>query len=128
MSLNQILERSDVSWIFTLLTLWAFFLSLYVMQLTSSQDEDKNDSLFIQWGRRISLAAIALSMLWSLTYSITKQWQPWPPSLGLLFAVILMLTFRILAIKARIRRDGRKAARTIAFNQGVARAHRVARN
>lgn len=130
MYLNQILERSDVSLLFTLLTLAAFFLALYVMQLTSSQHEDSADSLLIQWLRRASLAGVALSMLWSLGYSVTKQWQPWPPTIGLLIAVVLMLIVRVAAIHARMHRD--RARRQTTFihqhRNEITRQRAAARN
>lgn len=115
MYLNQILEHHDVSWMFTLLTLTAFFLALYVMNLTSSINEDAHDPPWIRWLRRASLAAVALSMLWSLGYSVTMGWQPWPPMIGLLAAVIMMLLVRALAIRAKIRREAVLTANRVAY-------------
>jgi hypothetical protein len=48
---------------------------------------------------------LALSLLTLVLYSDARQWQPWPPQIGLVLAIIVMLGIRVLAIHARIRRD-----------------------
>lgn len=103
--LDKVLENHDLMAAYTILSLVGFFLTLYVMQLTSWAHEDLADPLPLRWARRGSLAAVALSLLWSLHYSVTKAWQPWPPELALIAGVICIMAVRAIAISARIRRD-----------------------
>lgn len=104
MQIDRALEGCDLSSIHTILTIAGMFLAVYVMQLTSHANEDAGDHWVLRWGRRTSLAMVALALLWSLSYSQTKSWQPWPPEIALIVALIGVLGFRALAIKAAIRR------------------------
>ncbi len=49
---------------------------------------------------------IALALLWSLAYSETKGWQPWPPDLAIIITIIALLMVRGAAIHARLLREG----------------------
>lgn len=115
MQIDRLLEGADLTAAHTLLTIAGMLLAVYTMQLTSHVNEDHDDPWALRWGRRVSLAGIALALLWSLYYSQDKGWQPWPPYLALIVAVIAMLSVRVIAIHARIRRDGiRRALPTVA--------------
>ena len=104
--LDHLLEGRDLTVAHMILTMIGFLLAIYVMQLTSHEHEDEDDPAWLQWGRRFALTGVAGSFLWSLSYSLAKQWQPWPPEIALHLALILMLLFRALAIHARIKREG----------------------
>jgi hypothetical protein len=108
--LSQALERFDLTQIHTALTLIGAGLALYVMQLTSHEHEDISDPAWLRWCRRLYLGGIALALLWSLSYSETKSWQPWPPEIGLILAVIGMLVVRAVAIHTRVWREGHRVA------------------
>jgi hypothetical protein len=103
--LTQTLEGCDLSTAHTVLALFAAGLAVYVMQLTSHVQEDAVDPLWLQWARRVGLAAVALALIWSVSYSTTKMWQPWPPELALILALIGVLGVRAVAIRLRLRRD-----------------------
>ncbi len=102
--LDKVLESYDLTAIHTILTLVGFFLALYVMQQTSHVNEDRADHWFLRWINRFSFAGLALVFLWSLSYSQTKSWQPWPPDIGMDAAVIVLLAGRAWAIIAHVRR------------------------
>lgn len=103
--LAQTLDRLDLTTAHTVLALLGAGLALYVMQLTSHVEEDRVDPVWLQWGRRLCLAAIALALLWSLSFSVTHSWQPWPPELALIIALNAIFIVRATAIHLRLRRD-----------------------
>mgnify|MGYP001178221290 CR=1 FL=1 len=103
----QRLEGIDFSTIHTVLCLIGALLAVYQMQLVSHEHEDRADPTLIRWGRRIALMTIAISLLLLVLYADARQWQPWPPQIALVLAVIVMLGIRVLAIHARIQRDRR---------------------
>lgn len=105
----KFLEGMDLTGIHTALCLFGAGLALYLMQLTSHEHEDGVDPWTIRWARRASLAMTGITLLGSVLYSDSKGWQPWPPHLALVVCVNLILLIRILAIQARIRRDGSRA-------------------
>jgi hypothetical protein len=109
--LDRVIEGHDLTLIHTLLTLVGFFLALYVMQLTSHAHEDQDDPWLLRWINRVTFAGLALALLWSLSYSITKSWQPWPPDVALDLAVIVLLAGRAWAILSHIKRDDVLATR-----------------
>lgn len=112
--IDRFLEGLDLTTLHTILTIAGMFLAVYVMQLTSHVNEDHADPPTVRWFNRASLAGIGLALLWSLSYSQTKNWQPWPPEIALILAVIIMLGARAIAIHARIRRVGiRRALPTV---------------
>ena len=119
------LEAFDLSTLHTALCLIGALLAVYQMQLVSHEREDLADPTPLRWGRRVSLMGIAISMLLLVLYADAQQWQPWPPQIALVLAVIVMLTIRILAIHARIRRDRSDVRR---FTSGITAANRNRRH
>lgn len=111
MSIDRLLESVDLTSVHTFLTIAGMLLALFVMQQTGHGNEDRDDPPLVRWGHRVSLGSIALALLWSLSYSMTKNWQPWPPELALIMATIAVLSFRALAIHFHIRRGIRRGTR-----------------
>lgn len=107
------LETTDLTSSHTILALFGAGLSVYVMALTSYEREDINDPVWLQWFRRLYLGMGALALLWSISYSTTKGWQPWPPEVCLILAWISMLSGRTAAIHIRIWREGRRRSVSI---------------
>lgn len=106
--IDRILEGIDLNGIHTMLTIFGGLLAVYVMQLTHHEAEDLVDPWIVRKFRRLSLATLSLSMLWSAYYSLSHQWQPWPPEVLLIFAIDLALVIRMVAIWARIARTGHR--------------------
>jgi peptidoglycan/LPS O-acetylase OafA/YrhL len=92
----------------TPLCLFGALLAVYLMQLTSFEAEDGVDPTPLRWMRRFSLAVVALALLSSVLFADAKQWQAWPSHFALIVGVILVLGVRTLAIRARIKREGRR--------------------
>ena len=107
MAIDRILDGVDLTGAHTVLALAGALLAVYVMQLTHYEAEDRVDHWLIRRARRVGLALLSLAFLWSLTFSETRNWQPWPPEIVAFFAMDLLLAVRIAAIWARIRRSGR---------------------
>jgi len=120
MPILQRLEGLDLSTIHTVLCLIGALLAVYQMQLISHKHEDLVDPIWLRWGRRFALLAVALSLTLLVLYADARQWQPWPPQIGLVLAVIMTLGVRILAIHARIRRDRNLTQR---FSKTTVAAH-----
>jgi hypothetical protein len=110
MQIGQALEGVDLIRAHTLLTLVGAMLAVYVMSLTSYEHEDAKDPTWLRWARRSVLAMMAWSFLWSLSYSETKNWQPWPPEILMLLSMIGYLGVRASAIHARIWREGHRSS------------------
>lgn len=123
MVIDRILDGVDLSAVHTILALAGALLSVYVMQLTYYEAEDSEDHWIIRLGRRFALSVLALAFLWSLTYSETRQWQPWPPEIVAMAAIDLLMSVRVAAIWARIYRTGRYRNA-----QSMKDASRLARN
>jgi peptidoglycan/LPS O-acetylase OafA/YrhL len=100
---DHVLEGFDLSKIHTVLSMIAFFLTVYVMQLSGHADREEGWKQ--RWTRRVVLASLALSMLWSLYYSETHQWQPWPSDLLELVALIGVMAFWAAAMHENRRSD-----------------------
>lgn len=107
MAIDRLLDGVDLSGLYTVLSLAGALLAVYVMQATRYEAEDQSDPPVLRNFRTAGLAILALTFLWSLTFSETRQWQPWPPALATTFAIDALLVIRIIAIRARIRRVGR---------------------
>lgn len=107
MAIDRILDGVDLSGFYTVLSLAGALLAVYVMQVTRYEAEDRADPPALRNARTAGLAILSLSLLWSLTFSETRQWQPWPPALIMLASVDALLVIKIIAIRARIRRLGR---------------------
>lgn len=108
MQIDLALESVDLSSLHTSLTIVGAMLAVYVMTLTSYEHEDAKDPTWLRWARRSVLALMAWSFLWSLSYSETKNWQPWPPELLMIVSMIGYLSVRASAIHARIWREGHR--------------------
>lgn len=79
---------------------------VFLMQLTHYEAEDKVDPPWIRNVRRLSLMLLALSLCWAAYYSTTLKWEPWPPVVGMVAALDMLIGIRIFAIRARVRRTG----------------------
>ena len=102
------LEHVNLTVIHTFLTLFGAGFTLYVMALIGYEHEDDADPIWVQWSRRMYLGGGALALLWSLNYSETRNWQPWPPEIAFILAWVAMLAVRAIAIHARIKREGHR--------------------
>lgn len=99
---------------FYVLTLFGAIVSIHVMQATSHYHEDRGDPLALQWAHRATLVALALTLLWMLTYARNKEWEPWPPVVVLLFVVdsglvirgVILHYARANLLPRRFRREG----------------------
>jgi hypothetical protein len=107
-AVDGLLEAWDLRLPFTLLVIAGVVLAVFVVSLTNYEAEDGDDPAVIRFMHRLALGALTYSLLWCLSYSFSKNWQPWPPSLAVISAVDLMLLIRAIAIKSRIRRHGVK--------------------
>lgn len=106
--IERFLEGIDLNGIHLILTIFGGLLAVYVMQLTHHEAEDEVDPWVVRKFRRFSLVMLSLSMWWSAYYSLSHQWQPWPPEVLLVFAIDLALVIRMVAIWARIGRTGHR--------------------
>lgn len=110
--LEQVLDRIDQLDLTRLHNVVAFLgvmMSVYVMMLTSYEQEDRADPLWLQWSRRLALATVATGYLWSLSYSSSRKWEPWPPEIMLMFGILFVMGVRGIAIHLRIWREGHRA-------------------
>jgi hypothetical protein len=101
-------EVADLQRCHLILALSGAILSVYVMSLTSYEQEDRVDPKWLQWTRRVGHAMTALALLWSVNYMESHQWQPWPPLLLLILSVNITMAVRAIAIHCRIWREGRR--------------------
>jgi cell division protein FtsW (lipid II flippase) len=115
---DRALEGTDLRLLHTVLAMFGFFVSVYVMQSTQWEAEDGEDPASIRFMRRIAYALLAWAFLWSVSYADTKNWQPWPCEMMTIVAIDLILVIRALAIRARIHRTGikRESPRAAAEN------------
>ncbi len=103
--LNAI-DATDWTRAYVVLTILAALLIVYVMNLTSYEQEDQCDPRWLQWGRRTGYLVTAGALLWSLIYMQNHSWQPWPPSVLLIVGIIVGASVRVIAIHLRIKREG----------------------
>lgn len=56
------------------------------------------------WGilRRLSHSLMMLAMLWFASYGYEKGWQPWPPTVALLFAIDFSMFVSIMIMRQDI--------------------------
>lgn len=90
-----------------LLSLTGSCATIYAMSLAGYEDEDRKDPVWLQWAQHLSYALVAFGMLWSGKLQLDTGWHPWPPAVALIFGVNVVMVLRIIAIRLRIRREGR---------------------
>lgn len=107
--LSAAIEASDLSLIHLVACLLGALMAVYVMQLWSSGRLSIPEDCFVSYHlRRVSLMILALAMLWALSYSLNRGWQPWVPYLMMLFGIDLFL---LSAIIVSVRRRNAQARR-----------------
>lgn len=102
MMLDRFFESADLSLINGILTFIGLFSTVYVMQLSHLSGMIRWPT-WLQVMSRVGFVLLVWGMLWSLSFSFQKGWQPWVPMLMVYFAVdILMVCYAIaLWMKAR---------------------------
>lgn len=106
-AISSFVDGLDLSVVHTVLAIYGGLATIFVMQTNRYEAEDYQDSEFVRAARTFGLIALSGSMFWSLTYGEARDWQAWPPYVLSLMAVDLLMTIRIIAVWARIRREGR---------------------
>jgi hypothetical protein len=106
-AISSFVDGLDLSVVHTVLAIYGGLATIFVMQTNRYEAEDYQDSEFVRGARTFGLIALSGSMFWSLTYGESRDWQAWPPYVLSLMAVDLLMTIRIIAVWARIRREGR---------------------
>lgn len=107
LSISSFVDSLDLSVPHTLLAIYGGLACIFVMQTNRYEAEDHRDSGVIRGLRTLGLIALAGSMFWSVTYGANRQWEVWPPEALSILAIDLLMTLRIVAVWARIRREGR---------------------
>lgn len=106
-AISAVLDGVNLSGVYFTASLSGALMALYVMLLWShGAVEMEGDCWFARHSRRIALGAWSLAMLWSLAYSATKGWQPWPPYLLSTLAVDAFLISTIIVAFKRKRALG----------------------
>jgi hypothetical protein len=103
-AVNRLLESIDLVPYFTGLALAGVFLALIAMQMSWNEAIQRGvDTPVTMNLRRASFVAVALSLLWSLSYAETTGWQPWPPALAMVGALdfYFAVLIAIIVVKAR---------------------------
>lgn len=111
--LEQVLDRIDqldLTRLHNVVAVLGVMMSIYVMMLTSYEHEDRDDPLWLQWARRLAFATVATGYLWTLSYSATRKWEPWPPEIMLMVGILFVVVVRAVAIHLRIWREGHRYA------------------
>lgn len=101
---SGILDGVDLSMVHFYACLLGALMALYVGRLWSGGWIPllTADCWFAKFIGSAALCVVSLAMLWSLAYSRTKGWQPWPPDLAALIGVdLLLFATIILASKHR---------------------------
>lgn len=91
----------NLSVVHTVGTITCMVLSLYAAQAMWHDSESQRDCRIVRWGRKLGYPLLALSMLWSLDYSHATTWEPWPPTVAMIWAINLIIALRIMALRAR---------------------------
>lgn len=103
--LQLFLEQADLRMVHIILCLTGVLLATHLMQLLWHNPEE--GGLVLRWMRRVNLAFVALSMLWSLGIADQRGWQPWPAFILLLASVDFMMLIRVMVIYRMQRRGAR---------------------
>lgn len=105
MQIELFLEQADLRMFHIILCLTGVLLATHLMQLLWHNPEE--GGLVLKWMRRVNLAFVALSMLWSLGIADQRGWQPWPAFILLLASVDFMMLIRVVVIYRMQRRGAR---------------------
>lgn len=73
----------------------------FLMQLSWQSDADRMDPPWLRNARRLSLGALALSLLYGASYVAREIAAPWLPNVLLVWSVAVSVSLRIAAIKLR---------------------------
>lgn len=73
----------------------------FLMQLSWQSDADRMDASWLRNARRVSLAVVALSLLYGASYVAREIAAPWLPNVLLVWSVAVSVSLRIAAIKLR---------------------------
>jgi hypothetical protein len=112
MLLDRLLEESNwMQTLFILFVIIGVLISVYLMQITESTPAVPGDSAWMRWLRRGSLAGVALSFLWCLSYGTSMNWEPWPPMVAIVIAIDFNLLMRTITTKLRERSIKRRESR-----------------
>jgi hypothetical protein len=114
MALDHLFERVDLSGAFAAAVLLGAVLAVYLMQVSWQSDIERGDPTWLRYLRRTSLMGLALAFIWALSYSLSKNWQPWPPFLAVVVSADLYLAVRVITLhlrQASARRDFSRSRR-----------------
>jgi uncharacterized membrane protein AbrB (regulator of aidB expression) len=103
-AVDHALVGVDLNGIFAALSMIGTMLSAALMQVTWHSEGAYNDSMWLRWIRRFAIMCIGLALAWTLSYSLAREWQPWPPMVALVLALNVNFAIRIVTIKLRERR------------------------
>lgn len=71
-------------------------LSIWAMSLSAQNYVGRDEKNCLRWVRRSAFALIAGGLLWSASYGMERDWQPWPPFLMLVTGVDLVLLATVI--------------------------------
>lgn len=101
--MGHFFDGVDLRSVHTVLTFVGVLASVFVMQSVQRLTEHGEPSL-LAWFRRLLLTLLSLAMLWSLSYSQVKQWEPWPPDVAVIAATDAIMILWAITIRLRVRR------------------------
>ncbi len=70
-----------------ILALSGSFLAMAYMQMVSQDKIEPGEKTCFKWLRRVGIALTATGLLWSASFGIEKDWQPWPPFIVLCIGI-----------------------------------------
>lgn len=103
MLLDRILNGIDLSAVHGVLTFIGLFATVYVMQLSHLSIAAQQPQ-WLQILSRVGLVFLAWGMLWSLSFSFQKDWEPWPPQLLVYLAVDIIMVSRATMLRMKQKR------------------------
>jgi hypothetical protein len=101
MQIDRLLEGVDLSALFAAVVLLGAGLSIYLMQISWQSDVERGDGTWLRYLRRAALTTIGLSFVWTLSYGLTKNWQPWPPVVAIIMSFDFYLAVHVVTIRLR---------------------------
>ena len=102
MDLSNLIDAVDFEAVHIAIAMAGMFLSVYLMAHTEA--EDPREPRIIKFSRRFGLMVFGLACCWSVIYSESREWTPWPPDMVALAAIDAMLANRIVSVKLWLRR------------------------